>query len=315
MPERLQEEPDLRSRAILFGFPAQLGAIRKPIADFLNRIFEPTRYQTTAVLRGFYFTSGTQEGTPFDAVIGALQKSYGVESLGAAGFSGAGKSFFLHDLMAKVIFGEAGWVSTNIAAVRRSFALSAAAFALIAPRNRRRARPVVDELHAQRRAHRRDRAGVDDYASIAGPFIKQNSINDPDLLPVYELVGALPDLPAGYAKRNNSTPLKQTFGLSQRPRLQDASDDLYQQALERLMRPRLVLSLEQEIQKNINDPAFVYEALKVYLMLGGKAPQVDKDLIVDWFTRDWEEREFPGAPNARGAGAASQASGGDARHG
>src|SRR5271167_11105 len=101
MPERLQEEPDLRSRAILFGFPAQLGAIRKPIADFLNRVFEPTRYQTTAILRGFYFTSGTQEGTPFDAVIGALQKSYGVQSLGGVGFSGTGKSYFLHDLMAK----------------------------------------------------------------------------------------------------------------------------------------------------------------------------------------------------------------------
>ena len=88
MTERLQEEPDLRSRAILFGFPAQLGAIRKPIADFLNRIFEPTRYQSTATLRGFYFTSGTQEGTPFDSLIGALQKSYGVESLGAVGLLG-----------------------------------------------------------------------------------------------------------------------------------------------------------------------------------------------------------------------------------
>ena len=91
MPERLQEEPDLRSRAILFGFPAQISAIKKPIADFLNRIFEPTRYQTSATLRGFYFTSGTQEGTPFDQVIGALQKSYGVESFGAAAFSGVGQ--------------------------------------------------------------------------------------------------------------------------------------------------------------------------------------------------------------------------------
>ena len=43
-------------------------------------------------------------------------------------------------------------------------------------------------------------------------------------------------------------------------------------------------------------------------MLGGKAPHVDNDLILAWFTRDWEERSFPGAPNARGAGAASQAS-------
>ena len=41
--------------------------IRKPIVEFLNRVFEPTRYQTTATLRGFYFTSGTQEGTPLDA--------------------------------------------------------------------------------------------------------------------------------------------------------------------------------------------------------------------------------------------------------
>jgi type VI secretion system protein ImpL len=75
---------------------------------------------------------------------------------------------------------------------------------------------------------------------------------------------------------------------------------LYQDALERLMRPRLILALEQQIQKNIDNPTFVYEALKVYLMLGGKAPQVDRDLILSWFRRDWEERAFPGAPYAQG---------------
>ncbi len=94
MPERLQDEPDPRARAILFGLPAQLSAIRKPVADFLNRIFEATRYQTTATLRGFYFTSGTQEGTPFDAVIGALRRSYGVESVEGATFSGTRPELF-----------------------------------------------------------------------------------------------------------------------------------------------------------------------------------------------------------------------------
>ncbi len=300
MPERLQEEPDLRSRAILFGLPAQLGAIRKPIADFLNRIFEPTRYQTTATLRGFYFTSGTQEGTPFDAVIGALQRSYGVESAGASPFSGTGKSYFLHDLLAKVVFGEAGWVSTNIAAVRRSIALRAAAFTLIGL-------ATACVLGLWWMSYTRNAAviaatnrAVDDYIAAAGPLIKQNTVADPNLLPIYELIGALPNLPVGYARRNDPTPVSQTFGLSERSRLQDASDDMYQQALERLMRPRLILSLEQQIQKNIDDPNFVYEALKVYLMLGGKAPRVDKNLIVSWFTRDWEERAFPGAPYAQG---------------
>ena len=141
-----------------------------------------------------------------------------------------------------------------------------------------------------------------------GRFIKQNSVTDPNLLPIYELIGSLPNLPVGYAKRDDPTPLEQTFGLSQRPRLQDASNDLYQQALERLMRPRLILSLEQQIQKNIDDPTFVYEALKVYLMLGGKAPQVDKDLILELVRPRLGGRAFPGRAERRGAGAPAQAS-------
>jgi type VI secretion system protein ImpL len=300
MPERLQDEPDLRARAILFGFPAQISAIKKPVSDFLNRIFEPTRYQTSATLRGFYFTSGTQEGTPFDQVIGALQKSYGVESFGAAAFSGVGKSFFLHDLLAKVVFGEAGWVSTNVAAVRRSFFIRAAAFSLIAL-------AMVAILGAWWMSYSRNAAliantdrAVDSYAAAAGPLLKQDTVGDPDLRPVYERVDGLLNLPTGYATREAATPVAQTFGLSQRPRLEAASQSAYDTALERLMRPRLVLRLEQQIQKNINDPSFVYEALKVYLMLGGKAPSIDKDLIVDWFARDWEENMYPGAPYQQG---------------
>ncbi len=118
--------------------------------------------------------------------------------------------------------------------------------------------------------------------------------------PVYELIGALPPLPYGYANRDKSTPLNHMFGLSERDRVQDASVTAYQTALERLMRPRLILSLEQQIQRNVNDPTYIYEALKVYLMLGGKAPFVDKELVLDWFTHEWEERVFPGAPYAQG---------------
>ena len=300
MPERLQEEPDPRARATLFGMPAQLSAIRKPIVEFLNRVFEPTRYQTTAALRGFYFTSGMQEGTPLDAVIGALQRSYGVESFGAAAQPTVGKSYFLHDLLTKVIFAEAGWVSVNMAAVRRALALRAATFTAIALVTAGVLALWWVSFSGNTAVIKSTERGFDNYAAAASPLIKQTTINDPDVRPVYELIGALPPLPYGYDNRDKATPLKDTFGLSERGRVQDASIDAYQTALERLMRPRLILSLEQQIQHNINDPAYIYEALKVYLMLGGKAPFVDKDLIEDWFTHEWEERVFPGAPYAQG---------------
>ena len=109
-------------------------------------------------------------------------------------------------------------VSTNIAAVRRSFALRAAAFALIGL-------ATAGVLGLWWMSYTRNAAlittatdqGVTDYASIAGPFIKQNSVTDPNLLPIYELIGSLPNLPVGYAKRDDATPVAQTFGLSQRP--------------------------------------------------------------------------------------------------
>ena len=300
MPERLQEEPDPRARATLFGMPAQLSAIRKPIVEFLNRVFEPTRYQTTAALRGFYFTSGMQEGTPLDAVIGALQRSYGVESFGSAAHSGVGKSYFLHDLLAKVIFAEAGWVSVNMAAVRRALLARTALFATIALATAAVLGLWWLSFNGNTGVIKSTERGFDNYAAAAAQLVKLPTVNDPDVRPVYELVGALPPLPYGYYNRDKATPLDHTFGLSERGRVQDASVTAYQMALERLMRPRLVLSLEQQIQKSINDPAYIYEALKVYLMLGGKAPSVDKALVLDWFTHEWEERVFPGGPYAQG---------------
>ena len=121
MPDRLQEEPDPRSRAILFGFPAQLSAIRKPIVEFLNRIFEPTRYQTTrdaARLLLHVRHAGRHADRPGDRRAATQLRRR--EFRRGRAIPASGKSFFLHDLLTKVIFGEAGWVSTNMAAVRRA---------------------------------------------------------------------------------------------------------------------------------------------------------------------------------------------------
>ena len=117
--DRLQDEPVPNTRVLLFGFPAQMARLKQSIHNFLTQIFEPTRYHANATLRGFYFTSGTQQGTPIDQLIGALVKSFGAEEVPASSYSGQGKSYFLHDLILKVITGEAAWVSTDRAAVRQ----------------------------------------------------------------------------------------------------------------------------------------------------------------------------------------------------
>ena len=73
-------------------------------ASLIRRAAKPS-----ATLRGLYFSSGTQEGTPIDQLLGTIGRSFG--SNAEAHLSGTGKSFFLHDLLTKVIFAESGWVS------------------------------------------------------------------------------------------------------------------------------------------------------------------------------------------------------------
>ena len=106
-------------------------------------------------------------------------------------------------------------------------------------------------------------------------------------------------LPAGYATRGQAVPLAAKFGLSQHERLQSSSENVYRVALERMFRPRLMFRLEELLEANRTVPGFLYEALKVYLMLGGQQP-VDRELVLSWLRRDWTDNLYPGAGNANG---------------
>jgi len=300
LTDRLQEEPTPSNRVLLYGFPTQMAALKRPIFDFLNQIFEPTRYHANATLRGFYFTSGTQHGTPIDRLIGALAKSFGAEQVGAQAYSGLGKSFFLTDLILKVIIGEAAWVSTDRAAVRRARIIKACLYTTVAL-----FAVAMTGLWWLSYTYNRElisatQYAVADYARQVGPYAHETLIGDHEFpLP---LLYKLRNLPTGYATRETPTPLIATFGLSQRERLQTSAEQVYHVSLERMFRPRLMFRLEEVLNApkdpKKSNPGAVYEALKVYLMIAG-VERADRDLIVSWMRNDFAEL-YQGAPNAEG---------------
>jgi type VI secretion system protein ImpL len=303
LTDRLQDEPAPSNRVLLYGFPTQIAALKRPIFDFLNQIFEPTRYHADATLRGFYFTSGTQQGTPIDRLIGALARSFGGEQVGAQAYSGHGKSFFLTDLILKVIIGEAAWVSTDRTAVRRARIIKASVYATIAAFSVLAAGAWWVSYLRNKDLIAQTQFAVADYGQQAGPYAHETVIADRGLHRVLPLLYKLRSMPAGYANRAQPAPLLATFGLSPRARLKNSGEQVYHVALERLFRPRLAYRLEEVLQVEANksnpDPGFIYEALKVYLMIGGLAP-TDRDLILGWMRNDWSENLYPGAANADG---------------
>ncbi len=298
--DRLQEEVDPIARVAVFGFPSQMAGLRGPITRFLEDIFEPTRYQTNVPLRGFYFTSGTQEGTPIDRLLGSMAGLFGGASHAAPAFAGRGKSFFISDLLTKVMFAEAGWVSTSRKAVQRKVALTYAGYGVIAITT-----AVVLGLWWTSYLYNRNLVNataiaVENYKHVAAPLIQEPVVADGDFTKPLDLLNIIRNLPAGYGTRNQPTPIGGTFGLSQRERLLSASSAAYRTALDRTLRPRLIYYVERQLEENQNRAAFIYEALKVYLMLGKEDNvPVDKTLVLNWFSDEWDKSAASGNAAAK----------------
>ncbi|WP_199260838.1 type VI secretion system membrane subunit TssM [Paracoccus binzhouensis] len=290
--DRLSEEPDGVARIAIFGLPGQMALLRDSVASFLRRVFEPTRYKTNAILRGFYFTSGTQEGTPIDQVLGAIQEP-GM-GFGSGFMSGRGKSFFIHDLLRGVIFPEQGWVSHDRKAVRRAFVLRSVALAAIAVVTLGLGTAIGVSYWKNLQLVRTAEAETAAWRRAAAEELQRDVIDDPDLTPVLPLLNDLASMPAGYGDSEKPS-LWEGFGLSQRDRLNKVATDSYSNALERMLRPRLILDLERRMPEIIasGEMTEIYRALKVYLLLGKQGETTDDPAIEAWFAQSWRQ-DYPG---------------------
>jgi len=125
LPARLQETRDLQKRASVYRFPQQFRVTGPLIGRFLDAAFAGA----SPFVRGVYFTSGTQEGSPIDRVLGTLARSFNLERKVQPPAAGAGKSYFLKRLLHEVIFGESGLAGLDPAFERRSRYVRVAAYA------------------------------------------------------------------------------------------------------------------------------------------------------------------------------------------
>ncbi len=79
-------------------FPEEFEKLNESLAAFLNGAFQENPYQESPLLRGIFFSSGRQEGTPYSHFLNALGLIQNREVL-----AGTNKGLFLHDLFAKIL--------------------------------------------------------------------------------------------------------------------------------------------------------------------------------------------------------------------
>ncbi|MBU6498086.1 MAG: type VI secretion system membrane subunit TssM, partial [Rhodospirillales bacterium] len=290
--DRLQTERSPERRAMIAGFPAQVASLEAPLAEFLQEAFGGSRLDPAPFLRGVYMASGTQEGTPIDRLTGALARAFGVDQRRAPSLRPEqGRSYFLGRLLRDVVFGEAMLVTSRPGAARRRALIRAGAFGVLALLVVGIGAALWHSRSTNQAAIAETNAALDRYIKTASA-LPLDPVRDADLPPVLPLLDQARDLPFGAARHGQDR--AGGLGLSQAGKLATGARLVYRHALERVLLPRLVLRLEAQMRGAMNQPDLLYEATRVYLMLGSAGP-MDKELVRAWMALDWQA-SFPGAP-------------------
>ncbi len=105
------------------------------------------------------------------------------------------------------------------------------------------------------------------------------------LVPV---LNSLRDLPGGYAERQNGAPWLMRFGLYQGDKLGAGAQQAYRKLLGRTLLPRIERRMEDQLRRSdANNTEYLYEVLRVYLMLGDAA-HFDAESVAAWVALDNE---------------------------
>ncbi len=289
---RLQEEHDTQRRRRLAALPEEFLVLTRPLGELIDRVFADSRYDDTqhhATLRGVYFTSAAQTGGEAAAetrtVARRLAAATGRAPAAAARAAQqeTSQSFFLHDLLTKIVIPDARLVQPNLRWEYRSRTLSLAAHALALLLFAWVAiglRVSMGNNDAYLDALARKTAALASRVDQLYKAPKPEAV--PDVLTQARSLSAYPglDLSApGSGWR---------FGLYTPPGIVAESSRTYDALEDTLLLPRIVTRIEAVLSQAIadRDPKAAYDALRVYLMLYDRA-RFDAAQVEAWVLDDW----------------------------
>jgi type VI secretion system protein ImpL len=284
--DRMQAEPDVLRRAVVFSFPQQFEGVKGLLGGFLEQVFEGGGdLEERALVRGVYFTSGTQEGSPIDRVLGTLGRTFGIEQRAAAVPAWRGKAFFLTRLLKEVVFTEQGLVGRNYQAetARRRWRLAGFAAMALATLGLGAGWAISYTRNLSYLAEVQARLPEVQAAVAAVPPATGATLS---VLPTaLDQLAAIPT-PSTFAL--DAPPLLNTLGLYQGPYVAGGAEIGYRKLLDNALMPRVTRRLEERLRTaNRDNLELAYESLKGYMML--YTPQhFDPEGFTAWVALDWD---------------------------
>ncbi|MDJ0041919.1 type VI secretion system membrane subunit TssM [Pantoea allii] len=308
LADQMTHERDLNERAECFLFPQEFSSLRPLLSEYLDIVFSQRADTVAWNPRGLFFTSGTQEGLPFDRVMGELSRKLQLRQAGSHSIAAwdrvnrnspipgnKGQSFFIRDLLSNLVFKESGLAGSNRRWEYRNQLLHWIGYGMLAG-----ALVIMSGLwlvsYYQNQHYLQQ-------VSTRMPVISQQSqqvIHQPadnifDLLP---FLNNLVKLPVSDQFSLDNPPFTMRAGLYRGNQVSDAAWALYQNALKSLLLPRVAQQITNLLR---NDPGddneYSRNALRAYQMLY-QPRNYDGEFLRAWLLQNLQ-RSLPDKVSAR----------------
>jgi type VI secretion system protein ImpL len=290
--DRMHAERDGSRRAAVLSFPLQLAALRETVRQFVEGVFSGHQYGTPPLLRGVYLTSGTQEGTPIDRMMGAVARTFGLDPARVPPSSAKPRTFFVERLLKDVLFPESGFAGTNPKLERRKVLLQVAAWAGVLA-------VTVLLLAGLFTSYGRNRAYLGEVQQAIAQYPAKADIagaadDKTWFAQALQRLDAMASVQAVARQYQDDVPWLMRFGLYQGNAVGGEVHAGYLRELNALLLPGVAMRFRNGLEASAADPQALYYYLKGYLMLGEPAHR-DVDQLVALTNIEWQ-KIYPADP-------------------
>ena len=280
---RAHRERDTARRSKILGFPGQVENLRGVLDSFIKSVFTSSRFEKQSILRGVYFTSGTQEGRPIDRILANLSSNYGINYNVASIAPGSGKSYFINYLLKSVIFPESELATLNVGYEKRVKWVRRSAFAAMALVFAGAVGAWTTSVLSSQSLMADVQTSLDEHDTLVAANPEPKEFEE-----VVAILQPLQNIRVLYEE--NSHPWLSSMGLYDAG-VVTKTDQTYDRALRHFFKPLIQRHLEAVMVSDISNDD-LYDALRVYLMLGD-ANVRQPDEIKSWFGAYWADK-YPG---------------------
>ncbi|MEM8557349.1 MAG: type VI secretion system membrane subunit TssM [Bacteroidota bacterium] len=269
--EQMRKPQKREERHKAYVFPMEFGGVRDTLGRFVETLFQTNPFQETPLFRGFYFTSGTQEGVPIDRVIQSIAQQFNLPAPAGGPTQPAveAKSYFIKDVFTKVIIPDQYLVKrTSRAALRQGVATAGIGVGAL----------VVLVLMLLGISQGLVRSGID-VGRVEAVATEAGAVrwDEPTRYPAH--FAALDSLRLTLSAYDG-VPFSQ-LGLHRRGTVLEPAEALYLDRLHAFARPQLVDRMQRRLGRARGvvesglEREYLHETLKAYLLLSEESARLE----------------------------------------